>query len=78
MRATGGPSKSSMLLALLIPVFGRLDGLLPPLTLLVEVLLKFLCKTGGSRLPAFAGGSLCVPDVAKDPGDPARSGGVPS
>lgn len=59
-----------------MPVFGRLDGLLPPLTLLVEVLLKFLCNTGGSRLPAFAGGSLCVPGISKDPGDPALSGGV--
>jgi hypothetical protein len=65
-----------MLLALLIPVFGRLDGLLPPLTLLVEVLLKFLCNTGGSSPPAFAGGSLCVPGIPKVPGDPALSGGV--
>lgn len=65
-----------MLLALLMPVFGRLDGLLPPLTLLAEVLLKFLCNTGGSRLPTVTGGSLCVPGTAKDPGDPALSGGV--
>ena len=31
---------------------------------------------GGSRLPTIAGGSLCVPGIAKDPGDPALSGGV--